>query len=269
MFICKYCGKEFDKKTQLTAHLSHCKHNPNVKTKQKEYSLICKKCGKPYKITTTEYQFNKGNYKQYCSQTCSNSHVVTSDTKQKISNSVIQTKIASGYKEYKCIVCNNIYYKNYLFPFASNKICSKECRQYYYDNYNLFVTDENRIKFRNNGLKSAKIQSETRRSKNEIYFCELCEEYFSNVEHNKPIFNGWDADIIIHDIKYAVLWNGKWHYEKITKKHSVEQVQNRDKIKIKEIQNYGYTPYIIKDMGKYNSDFVKEQFDLFISYIAP
>jgi hypothetical protein len=61
-----------------------------------------------------------------------------------------------------------------------------------------------------------------RRSKNEIKFCILCEQNFSNVEHNKPIFNGWDADIIIHDIKYAILWNGAWHYKKLNKKHSVE-----------------------------------------------
>lgn len=49
------------------------------------------------------------------------------------------------------------------------------------------------------------------------------------------MFNGWDADIIIPNIKVAVLWNGKWHYEQIKKGHSVKQVQNRDKIKLKEI----------------------------------
>ena len=63
------------------------------------------------------------------------------------------------------------------------------------------------------------------------------------------------------------MWNGKWHYEKITKQHSVEQVQNRDTIKIKEIQNCGWTPYIIKDMGKHNVSFVKEQFEKLLKYI--
>ena len=76
-----------------------------------------------------------------------------------------------------------------------------------------------------------------------------------------------DADIIIHDIKYAVLWNGAWHYKKITQKHSVAQVQNRDKIKISEIIKFGYTPYTIKDMGKYNTEFVEEQFKEFISHL--
>jgi hypothetical protein len=85
---------------------------------------------------------------------------------------------------------------------------------------------------------------------------------------NEPIFNGWDADIIIEDYKIAVLWNGKWHYEKITKKHSVAQVQNRDKIKIKEIIKTGYTPYIIKDMGRENKEFVIEEFNKLTRHIT-
>ena len=33
-------------------------------------------------------------------------------------------------------------------------------------------------------------------------------------------------------------------------KHSFKMVQNRDKIKIHEIEKFGYIPYVIKDMGK-------------------
>ncbi len=109
--------------------------------------------------------------------------------------------------------------------------------------------------------------SQNKRSKNETMFANLCGWFFNNIECNKSIFNGWDADVIIHDLKIAVLWNGKWHYKKITKKHSVLQVQTRDKIKIKEIKKLGYTPYIIKDMGRFNSKFVCEQFELFLNKI--
>lgn len=84
---------------------------------------------------------------------------------------------------------------------------------------------------------------------------------------NEQKFNGWDADVIIEDLKIAVLWNGKWHYEKITQKHSVKQVQNRDNIKIKEIIKCGYIPYIIKDMGKYKKSFVEEEFEKFLNYL--
>ena len=126
---------------------------------------------------------------------------------------------------------------------------------------------ESWLALHNGGCKGIQHQGDLRRSKNEIEFCKLCEEYFDNVKHNESIFNGWDADIIIEDIKFAVLWNGPWHYKQITKSHSVKQIQNRDKIKINEIKECGWTPYIIKDMGKANKDFVKEKFDEFLKYL--
>jgi len=107
--------------------------------------------------------------------------------------------------------------------------------------------------------------SQVRRSKNEIYFAELCQDYFDVVWTNKPIFNGWDADVIIPELKVAVLWNGKWHYEKLTEKHSVKQVQNRDRIKIKEITKLEYTSYV-KDMGREDNKFVESEFQKFIQH---
>ena len=65
---------------------------------------------------------------------------------------------------------------------------------------------------------------------------DLVKEKFPLTLSNVPMFNGWDADVIIPELKIAVLWNGNWHHKKITKKHSVLQVQNRDRIKIKEIE---------------------------------
>ena len=126
---------------------------------------------------------------------------------------------------------------------------------------------ESWLALHNGGCKGIQHQGDLRRSKNEIEFCKLCEEYFDNVKHNESIFNGWDADIIIEDIKFAVLWNGPWHYKQITKSHSVKQTQNRDKIKVKEIEECGWTPYIIKDMGKANKNFVKEKFNEFLKYL--
>jgi hypothetical protein len=49
--------------------------------------------------------------------------------------------------------------------------------------------------------------------------------------------------------------------KRIKKEHSVEQVQNRDKIKVNEILKYGFKPYIIKDMGKYSKKFVNNEFE--------
>ena len=106
-----------------------------------------------------------------------------------------------------------------------------------------------------------------KRSRNEIYFAELCGQHFNTVLTNECIFNGWDADVIIEDIKMAILWNGKWHYEKIMKNHSVEQVQNRDMIKLNEIKKAGYKSYTIKDMGSYNKNFVEKEFNKFYNSI--
>lgn len=105
--------------------------------------------------------------------------------------------------------------------------------------------------------------SQNRRSKNEILFSEYCLTKFKNVTTNESIFNGWDADIIINDIKVAILWNGIWHYKKVADKHSVKQVQNRDRIKIIEIEKCGYVPYIIKDMGRYSPSKVLSEWNNF------
>lgn len=103
-----------------------------------------------------------------------------------------------------------------------------------------------------------------RRSKNEICFYELCKEHFSTVLHNEAIFNGWDADVIIPEIKYAILWNGPWHYKQIKRTSSLKQIQNRDRIKIQEIYKAGYTPYVIQDMGSHNERFVQQKFEEFL-----
>ncbi|MCK9293269.1 hypothetical protein M0P25_04300 [archaeon] len=87
--------------------------------------------------------------------------------------------------------------KEFIPRRKTTQFCSRSCTTTY-NNYNGLGKKA--------GL--ASVKSQDKRSKNEIYFSELCEKYFHNIETNKQIFNGWDADIIIHDIKYAVLWNG-------------------------------------------------------------
>lgn len=116
------------------------------------------------------------------------------------------------------------------------------------------------------GRASIAAQAETRRSKNEKFFAELCEQHFEQVICNEPMFNGWDADVILPKLQIAVLWNGIWHYEQVTKSHSVAQVQNRDQIKIKEIIACGYRPYVIKDLGRFDEAFVKAKFAEFLLF---
>ncbi len=119
---------------------------------------------------------------------------------------------------------------------------------------------------RNGGKKSAQVQKDIRRSKNEIAFADMCRSTFAKVGFNEALFDGWDADVVVHDVKVAVLWNGKWHYEQIGK-HALSQVQARDRIKIQKIVEAGFKPYVIKDLGKHNPKFVEEQFKRFLQHL--
>ena len=135
------------------------------------------------------------------------------------------TKISS------CIICN----KYFAYVKKLVKCCSPEC---------LSASK----KF--NGRKGGKISSgkKLKRSKDEIKLYDLCKSHFNKVTHNECLFNGWDADILIYDIKTAILWNGAWHYKEMPGlTHSLKQVKNRDSIKIKEIENQGWKCIIFED----------------------
>lgn len=154
--------------------------------------------------------------------------------------------------EAKCVICGKSFTVNSTSRHI-RKTCSEECRQ-------KSLVEPGRI----NGLLSAEAQQ--RRSKNEILMAELCEEHYGKdkVLCNESMFNGWDADIVIPELKVAILWNGIWHYKQISKQQSLLQVQSRDKIKIEQIEKAGFIPYIIKDMGSHSKKFVLSEFNKFI-----
>lgn len=281
IYTCE-CSKQFTNPQSFNGHKTHCKehnlikygslenlnnynknislqvknkylnlkHNNQIIEQQKLNKWIneqhkCKTCGK---IMTEKYGSGR-----FCSQACANTRIISSNTKNKISNSLKLNKTynINNHLDYysnprKCSVCGNILSYNQRF----RSTCSSQCFH---------------IRQQQAGLNSCKVQAEIRRSKNEIYFYELCKNYFKNVENNKQLFYGWDADIIIHDIKVAILWNGIWHYKKVKKQQSLDQIQARDKIKLDNIIKYGYKPYIIKDLGKYNKKFVEKKFNEFIN----
>lgn len=127
-----------------------------------------------------------------------------------------------------CCTCEKWFQR---MPGCFPKTCSKKCYT------------ELRSKI---GKKSA--ASRTIRSVDEVKLFDLCKSQFRLVTHNDPIFNGWDADILIHDTKTAILWNGPWHYKEMSGlKHSLKQVQNRDRIKKNEIESAGWVCMIFED----------------------
>lgn len=86
------------------------------------------------------------------------------------------------------------------------------------------------------------------RSKQEIELFDLCRSAFKNVSSNSVIVDGWDADIVLHDERIAILWNGPWHYRDMKmKNHSLAQVQMRDKIKTEKFVAAGWKVLIFED----------------------
>ncbi len=251
MYKCKYCYREFENRQQLGGHIKTIHSKFSNKGNRYTRITVIKQCPKCNNNFTVTRKINKqGNQivhpkeRKFCSRKCANSHIITKEQKEKTSNSM-PNKGKSKYKQKYCKICNKkISYNN------KSGYCQKHYNQ----------SSHRRKASRIGGIKSASLQY--KRSKNEIYFANLCQNYFSKVLCNAIIFNGWDADVIIEDYRIAVLWNGPWHYRKITRRHSVKQVQTRDKIKIDEIIKCGYVPYIIKDDGKCNKEFVEKQFRL-------
>lgn len=209
----------------------------------------CKTCDKQVRRTDKDRNENN-NY--FCSHTCSakytNLHRAPASEEENQRRSIGLKKYYENNKKpdvintTNCVICNTV-----IEYFNKNKkdYCSRKCI----------------------GIHAARVRPKesVKRSKNEIYFSELCEDYFGkeNVTTNEKFFDGWDADVILHGKKIAVLWNGIWHYQKVVEKHSVCQVQSRDEIKLKIIEKYGYVAYTIKDMGKANKGFVEQEFEIF------
>ena len=154
-----------------------------------------------------------------------------------------------------CIMCQ----KEFQPRMGITRCCSMKCSK------DIWKTDEYKAKAKINGQNGGKVsaQKQSRRSQNEIYFAELCSEYFT-ITTNEQFFDGWDADVIIHSDKIAILWNGAWHYKQISKTQSLKQVQARDIVKTAIIKKKEYAPYVIIDMGKYDKPFVEQEFAVFL-----
>lgn len=204
--------------------------------------MKCKECNNIYKQTFS--RFKQGYYHPFCENT---DKILFGGYKKPVT-----------LKNRTCPVCN-IEFKPKRFDI---KLCSRKCSQEY------SRREEYKEIAQKNGSKGGKVSatSQSRRSQNEIYFAEKCEAYFGkeNVTTNEPYFDGWDADVIIHKEKLAIAWNGRFHYKQLMKSQSLEQVQARDRVKTAVINKYGYRFYVIKDMGKYDRDFVDQEFEIML-----
>lgn len=219
---------------------------------------ICKQC---------EQQFLGIRNRKFCSQKCARLFISTNSVSRICYKCqvIFEAKIRSKRKNILCLRCRAI--KN---PYQSKK-------QFFCIKCNIIVNYGRKycdvclkLSQRECGLKSVNLQKDKRRGTNEALFATKCINHFSVVTCNDPIFDGWDADVLIHDLKIAVLWNGPWHYRKLRQKHSLEQVQSRDKLKVSVITQKGWIPYIIKDEEgrKNNHGLVDVEFNKLLEFIS-
>ena len=256
MESCKECKQIFVKKTNRQIY---CKKECSVKyngRNRKKFTFICKICNIEF---TTKHKVQI-----FCSLKCSSSRIKKDGSgyeydftkysemgkknaaKRNLDNTLLKNSIR------QCIYCN----KDYTPKKNIQKYCSRIC----------FSID---LSFK---IKTGIIKTNSNnRGKGEIYLSELCIDYFGkdDVLCNEKNFkdkNGglWDADIIIKSLKIAILYDGIFHHKQVKKDHKLKQIQSRDKIKRTIIIENGYKFYTINDLGKFNKNFVKDQFDLFI-----
>lgn len=232
--------------SRVAGNSSAIKSSIRKESRINDYNLLpnlCKTCKSPLNYR------NKNN--KFCSNSCSatfNNVLQTDTTKQKKSFKMLSRKLGAEVVGEFCPIdiisckwCTNIFVHK-----PRRKYCSDQCRLFFRQYIVSQRTQEIKDKMRAGSLKSA--ASRCIRSKDEILLYNLCCNEFQNVTHNTPLIDGWDADILLHDFKIAILWNGPWHYKQMPlSNHSLKQVQNRDSIKIKKFSKIGWKVLVYED----------------------
>lgn len=254
MVICINCNIEFNteyiNKKYCTKKCCNSYHSKN----RKKYNIICKNCNNEF--------YSKHKTQLYCGLKCSKKNNLNKKnifTKEKYSEmgkkgrqKQLENKICIKDTIRECIYCKNKYNPKRDLQKYCSSICSRT-------HINILIK---------NGTINTNINN---RGKGEIYFAELCINYFGNddILCNVKMFkdkNGglWDSDIIIKSLKICILYDGIFHFKKVKKEMNLLQIQTRDKIKRSVILHNGYTYYTIRDLGKFNKEFVIYEFNLFI-----
>lgn len=83
------------------------------------------------------------------------------------------------------------------------------------------------------------------------------------------MFNGYDSDVILEELKLAIHWNGPLHYRNIFGVEVFDHILHRDKLRYEAIENCGYTNYIIDDSNNkgFSKQKVDEEFNRFLQFI--
>ena len=189
-YICKYCGHEFTNisKGKFSAHVRLCDKNPNAQklrdalsrggtNKCKKYNVLsalpkkiynctCENCGKTFIVNCSENEFSRKKH-WFCSRSCANTRTFDNSIKQKISETLYTTLAKKKHvspeiwtKLKFCADCGTQLGKRNKSGYC------KQCAPHH-------LSKETLLRIRRGALKSVQVQSITRRSKNEMAFCDL------------------------------------------------------------------------------------------------
>lgn len=270
---CYNCGSEFLAiKSNITHELIYkrgrvkfCNNKCHIDYTKTGKNVPCRQCGKI--VYKSEKALREAS-NNFCGSSCNakfQNSVRSEETQKKMTNSLNLHYIENGVDKIptikQCPYCGEEF-----STMADNKFCKISCAGKWK------FSDKNPNKeyyleiARKSGLKASSLKN--RRSKNEILFFEKCLECFPDAKSNPKIVKGWDCDVHLPSIQTCIHWDGNWHHKKITKKHSLKQVQNRDLIKRKEFTKIGLINYTILDYGNYNPEFVEQEFVKFLTHIS-
>ena len=287
---CSHCHQTFERPHKQWKYQSkvagenykpYCSNACQGAANNTSITVSCAACGK--ETTKVKAEYDKSEH-HFCSHTCSATfnnrerakRGYTNKGKQKNAICVdcgVDTKIGlnAANNTARCTACYDETHSSPCRKIRHSKCI--DCGMSIQGGASKRYCDDCRSKLnKRNGVKAGQAAAavSVRRSKNEIYFAELCSQLYTittNERFFKSKYGCWDADVILHEQKIAVLWNGIYHYKQVKKGQSLKQVQSRDKIKMDVIKDNGYVAYVIKDMGKHNKNFVEEQFELFKRFV--
>ena len=191
--ICENCGKEYLIEYRIREQKCCSKKCSHEKRKlRKEYVLKCTKCGKEYKITTTEHKIKIGDYKKCCSNQCSKSRGWDEEHKRKLSVinkksekvKIANKKIGESLRKHKfpkittCLHCGKDIL-DYRYGDNKNRKYHKEC----------WLKISGGIRKGSSRGKSGYYEGYWCDSSYELAFVIYCLEHNKIIERNKEGFN--------------------------------------------------------------------------------
>lgn len=257
-YKCDYCGIHYQRSKDWLLYacfrnsnkLTYCTNDCSFLARRSiDRDRVCLHC-KIHFIAKSKEQL-------FCNQSCSAKYnnkkrgAPSQETKNKISKA-LSGRIKTERKPVPCIVCGELFLCK---PNRKRKTCSDEC-------YSVRLKEIGRM----GGIAASQSPNMKRgRSRSEIYFAQLIQEKFNNVLTNKRMFDGWDADVILLDLKIAIHWNGPCHYLPLFGDDYLQVVQNKDRERYAAIEKCGYTNYIIDDRDNQGltKSKVRKEFNIF------